>query len=146
MFSSFCLSEIYTLIEKNLDCSPFYKALAVIFLNLFLSFSLFFLPNRRSSRSFEEPSFFMSKIHMSTSILELSQTRKSFYQNFMFAFLCSFLVTLNDLNSPRSCYLHTLTTVHEDCSLSIFSQYSLYPQNPEALVYIAASIPLAAGA
>lgn len=35
-------------------------------------FSLFFLPNRRSSRSFEEPSFFMSKIHSTWAQVSLS--------------------------------------------------------------------------
>ena len=44
----------------------------VIFPNLFLaSWAFFSLPNKRSSRSFQEPSFFMSKIHIRTGLVEV---------------------------------------------------------------------------
>ena len=78
MFSTFCLSEIYTLIEKSLDCSPFYKASAVIFLNLFLSSASFSCQTEGALEALKSLHFLCQRY---TSILELSQTRKSLYQN-----------------------------------------------------------------
>ena len=59
----------------------------------------------------------------------------------------AFIFYVEDTHQHWPCRgIRTLTTVQADCSFNIFSQYSLYPQNPAALVYMAASIPLEAGA